>query len=336
MPRARSRPRTAPSVRSWLTPRVGVEGVVCPRGTAPGSRRRTRTRARRPPGRTARAMPASTTPSGSPIDAADAVRRPGPHRRGRTRPGTARSRRRTRRRTAGARASSRSKVTPGRRVAPRPGRRTAARCRRRRTSMPRAAEGVGVAARAAADVEHPLAGLEPERVDRNSTSFVGALGERVAQVGRAEVVGEGLEPVVGLGHRSTGSTEARTHSCRGHSHFGGNHFHVAWRVLAALVASSRRVIAVPDRRRAARSAARRTTSAALRLRDHELLRTVRGIARTSLPWYVCGRSAGGGLPPPPRRSAALGVGPAGPEGEVHLERAPAGRTRPTWRRASAR
>ena len=44
-----------------------------------------------------------------------------------------------------------------------------------------------------------MPGLEPERVDEEVDLLLGALGERVAQVGRAEVVGERLEPVVGLG-----------------------------------------------------------------------------------------------------------------------------------------
>ena len=55
---------------------------------------------------------------------------------------------------------------------------------------------VGVAAGPAADVEHPHARLEPERVDEEADLLLGALRERVAQVGVAEVVGDRLEPVV--------------------------------------------------------------------------------------------------------------------------------------------
>ena len=57
---------------------------------------------------------------------------------------------------------------------------------------------VGVAAGTAADVEHPHARLEPEGVDEEVDLLLGALGEGVAEVGRAEVVGDRLEPVVGL------------------------------------------------------------------------------------------------------------------------------------------
>jgi hypothetical protein len=56
---------------------------------------------------------------------------------------------------------------------------------------------VGVAPRPAADVEQPHARLEGERIDEEVHLLRGALRERVAQVGVAEVVGDGLEPVVG-------------------------------------------------------------------------------------------------------------------------------------------
>ena len=56
-------------------------------------------------------------------------------------------------------------------------------------------EGVGVPAGPAADVEHPLAGPQAEGVDQELDLLLGALGERVAEVGGAEVVGDRLEPV---------------------------------------------------------------------------------------------------------------------------------------------
>ena len=45
-----------------------------------------------------------------------------------------------------------------------------------------------------------MAGLEAERVDEEVDLLARALGERVAEVGGAEVVGDRLEPVVGLRH----------------------------------------------------------------------------------------------------------------------------------------
>ena len=55
---------------------------------------------------------------------------------------------------------------------------------------------VGVATGAAPDVEHPHAGLQVEGLHEEPDLLVGALGERVPQVGDAQVLGDGLEPVV--------------------------------------------------------------------------------------------------------------------------------------------
>ena len=52
-----------------------------------------------------------------------------------------------------------------------------------------------MAAGAAADVEDPGAGRQAEALDEEVDLLVGALGERVAEVGRAEVIGDVLEPV---------------------------------------------------------------------------------------------------------------------------------------------
>src|ERR671910_3783025 len=68
-------------------------------------------------------------------------------------------------------------------------------------------QGVGVPPRPAADVEQPLPGPEPERPAEEADLLLGALGERVAQVGGAEVVGDRFEPVVGpvgFGHSGDG------------------------------------------------------------------------------------------------------------------------------------
>ena len=68
--------------------------------------------------------------------------------------------------------------------------------------MPRAGQRVGVAPGSAPDVEHPHAGLQPERLDEEADLLPGPLRERVAQVGVAQVIGDRLEPVVGVGgHR---------------------------------------------------------------------------------------------------------------------------------------
>src|SRR5690606_18414405 len=64
-------------------------------------------------------------------------------------------------------------------------------------------QGPGVAARPAADVEHPHPRLEAQLVDEERHLVGRPLRERVAQVGVAEVVGERLEPVAGgVGHRA--------------------------------------------------------------------------------------------------------------------------------------
>ena len=56
-------------------------------------------------------------------------------------------------------------------------------------------EGVGVAPRSAADVEHVRAGMEPEGGDEELDLLLGAAGERVSEVGGPGVAGDGLEPV---------------------------------------------------------------------------------------------------------------------------------------------
>src|SRR3546814_13435819 len=59
---------------------------------------------------------------------------------------------------------------------------------------PPTGEGVGVATRAAPDVEDPHPGFEAQHVDEEAALLVGALGARVAQVGSPPVVGPRLEP----------------------------------------------------------------------------------------------------------------------------------------------
>ena len=185
-PRSRSPASSRTSVRSWCDAGGGVEAsalvevahreVGVEGASAPGC----------PPGRSARAIPASTRRRRR--------RRPSA---GRTRPGRGRS-------TASNSASNgeRPGVERARTSRRRARSRRAeldeplARCRCRATTMPRAGQRVRVAARAAPDVEHPHARLEPERVDEEVDLLRGALGERVAEVRRAEVVGDRLEPVV--------------------------------------------------------------------------------------------------------------------------------------------
>ena len=55
---------------------------------------------------------------------------------------------------------------------------------------------VGVASRSAPDVEHTVARAQTERFDHMVDLLGRALGERVAQVRLAEVLGDRLEPVV--------------------------------------------------------------------------------------------------------------------------------------------
>jgi len=55
---------------------------------------------------------------------------------------------------------------------------------------------MGVTSGSTADVEHERTGLEPERADEEGGLLLGALGERVPQIGRADMVSEGLEPVM--------------------------------------------------------------------------------------------------------------------------------------------
>ena len=112
-----------------------------------------------------------------------------------------------------ARASSRSKVTPGGRVARGRGRRTAARCRRRgpRCRAGRARGRGGPARSPTSSTRMP--GLEPERVDQEADLLLGPLRERVAQVGRPEVVGQVLEPVVALGSPPAGAWRTMRSRC---------------------------------------------------------------------------------------------------------------------------
>ena len=191
--------------------RVGVEACRRPRGSGPGSRRRSAD--------TAASAAGPQRPGHAVEHRAVAVERRRPGRRpGRRRPGTARWRRRTRRRRA---APGRRPLEGGarRRVAPAPGRRTAAQMSTPTTSMPRAAEGVGVAAGPAPDVEHPHPRLQPERVDEEVDLLLGPLGERVAQVGRAQVVGDGPRTSGrGVGHARSwhplGGPDGDRRACR--------------------------------------------------------------------------------------------------------------------------
>jgi hypothetical protein len=54
---------------------------------------------------------------------------------------------------------------------------------------------VRVATGSASDVEHALSGPEGEGVDEELDFLFGSLGEAVSEVGGAEVLGDGLEPV---------------------------------------------------------------------------------------------------------------------------------------------
>jgi hypothetical protein len=60
-------------------------------------------------------------------------------------------------------------------------------------------QGVGMAARTAADVEHPGASFELELVEEELDLLLRSLRERVAQVRRAQMIGDRLEPVLGQG-----------------------------------------------------------------------------------------------------------------------------------------
>ena len=159
-------------------------------------RPRTRSPRARPPGRSAAAMPAEHRRS----------RRA--RRAGRTRPGTGRSRRRTRRRTASSRTSS-SSNSAGQPVGGRGRGRGATNVGREvdaddLDAPPRQRERVPPGP--AADVEHPHPRLEPERVDEEVDLLLGALGERVPQVGRPEELGDRVEPV-GIPGWHAGHTE---------------------------------------------------------------------------------------------------------------------------------
>ncbi len=70
-------------------------------------------------------------------------------------------------------------------------------------------EFVGVTAGAAPDVEHPLTRLQAEHRDDVIDLLHRALGVRIPVVGRAEVIGEILEPMVAFGHVS-GASRARS------------------------------------------------------------------------------------------------------------------------------
>ena len=60
---------------------------------------------------------------------------------------------------------------------------------------PASGQGVGVAAGATAHVEQALARAQAEGVDEEGDLLVGAPGEGVAEIGRAQMGGDGLEPV---------------------------------------------------------------------------------------------------------------------------------------------
>src|SRR5690606_8453271 len=63
----------------------------------------------------------------------------------------------------------------------------------------------GVPSRSAADIEHPHAQFQAEEVDQEADILLGAHGERVAEVGRSDVIGDVLEPVpIRLAGRSGG------------------------------------------------------------------------------------------------------------------------------------
>jgi hypothetical protein len=54
---------------------------------------------------------------------------------------------------------------------------------------------MGMAPRPAADVEHATAFRQAERVKEKGNLLLGAFGERVPEIGAAEMVGDALEPV---------------------------------------------------------------------------------------------------------------------------------------------
>jgi hypothetical protein len=64
-------------------------------------------------------------------------------------------------------------------------------------------ERVCVASGPAADVEHPHARLEAQHLGQEADLLRGAAGERVPQVGATQVIGGGLEPVIGVGGHRT-------------------------------------------------------------------------------------------------------------------------------------
>ena len=70
-------------------------------------------------------------------------------------------------------------------------------------------EREGVTARTTTDVEHALPRSQLEHVDEERDLLLGALRERVPQVRRTEMVGQRLEPVVGLGARQSVLTGRR-------------------------------------------------------------------------------------------------------------------------------
>ena len=64
-------------------------------------------------------------------------------------------------------------------------------------------ERMGVASWSTSDVEHALAWVKTEQADEEVDFLFGALGERVAQVGASEMIGDVLEPVIAWHQGST-------------------------------------------------------------------------------------------------------------------------------------
>ncbi len=170
---------------------VRVEGVVrleeadlevCRERARPRPCRRVRPTERCPRGRRRRPVPPTCPP---------------PHPASRRRPGTTRSRRRTRSAKGSARASWRRNVA-GSPCAPGRGRRQVDEPLRDVDADDLDAplrERQGVPARAAPDVEDAHAGLEMQRVDEERHLLGGSLRERVTQIRVAEMVGQLLEPM---------------------------------------------------------------------------------------------------------------------------------------------
>ena len=57
-------------------------------------------------------------------------------------------------------------------------------------------KSIRVASRPAPDIEHAMARFEAEHVDEKVNLLFGALGERVPEICRPHMVGQGFKPVV--------------------------------------------------------------------------------------------------------------------------------------------